>query len=57
MNLIKKERSLHGHLEFKSDHNEDSEFNAINIRKYIAGRPQSLKSINHFLLHPKDIFS
>ena len=50
---IKLERSKPHLIQFKCDYNEDSEFNAINIRKSVAGRPQSLKNVDQPLLYPK----
>ncbi|GFT10463.1 uncharacterized protein NPIL_284171 [Nephila pilipes] len=41
-------------IQFKRDFNEDIEFNAINIRKCVAGRPLCLKNVNQPLLHSTD---
>ncbi|GBM50785.1 hypothetical protein AVEN_137107-1 [Araneus ventricosus] len=41
-------------IQFKCDLNEDSEFNAINIRKCVAGRPLCLKTVDQPLLYPTD---
>ncbi|UYV72367.1 hypothetical protein LAZ67_9002822 [Cordylochernes scorpioides] len=53
MRWIKLERSKSHIIQFKYDHNENSEFYAIDIRKFVAGRPQSLKNIDQPLLYPK----
>lgn len=50
---IKLERSKPYLIQFKCDYNEDTEFQAINIRKSLVGRPQSLKNIDQPLLYPK----
>ncbi|GBO36049.1 hypothetical protein AVEN_242381-1 [Araneus ventricosus] len=39
-------------VQFKCDFIEDSEFNAINIRKSVAGRSLCLKNVDHPLLYP-----
>ncbi|GBM87572.1 hypothetical protein AVEN_121231-1 [Araneus ventricosus] len=39
-------------IQFKCDSNEDSEFDAINIRKSVAGRPLCLKDVDQPLLYP-----
>ncbi|CAH1106789.1 unnamed protein product [Psylliodes chrysocephalus] len=40
-------------IQFKCDCNEDTEFQAINIRKSLVGRPHGLKNIDQPLLYPK----
>nr|XP_033325321.1 uncharacterized protein LOC117219890 [Megalopta genalis] len=50
---IKLERSKPHLIQFKCDYNEDTEFKAINLRKSVSGRPQSLKNIYQPLLYPK----
>ena len=52
MRWIKLERCKPHIIQFKCDYNKDSEFNAINIRKSVVGRPQYLKNINQPLLYP-----
>ena len=54
MHWIELERSKHGFIQFKCDDNKDSKFNAINVRKYVAGRPQNLKNVTKLLLYYKD---
>ncbi|GBM02644.1 hypothetical protein AVEN_258947-1 [Araneus ventricosus] len=39
-------------IQFKCVFNEDSEFNVINIRKSVAGRPLCLKNVHRPLLYP-----
>ncbi|GBO13109.1 hypothetical protein AVEN_233885-1 [Araneus ventricosus] len=39
-------------IQFRCDFNEDSEFNAINIRKSVAGGPLCLKNVAQPLLYP-----
>lgn len=50
---IKLERSKPYLIQFKNDYEEDTEFQAINIKKSLLGRPQSLKTIDQPLLYPK----
>ena len=49
---IKSERSKPYIIQFKCVYNEDTEFQAINIRKSLVGR-QSLNKIDQPLLYPK----
>ncbi|GBM33203.1 hypothetical protein AVEN_253293-1 [Araneus ventricosus] len=44
----------HQLIQFKCGFNEGSEFNDINIRKSVAGRPLCLKSVDLTLLYPTD---
>lgn len=52
MHWIKLEKSKPHLIQFKYDFNENSEFNAIDIRKSVAGRPLCLKNVDQPLLYP-----
>ena len=41
-------------IQFECDYNEDSEFNAINTRKFMTDRLQGLKNVDKFLLYTKE---